>query len=104
VRTQHYKLIALVFVVQLLLMLALDTWGRNTWGWVERVSFFGTYVIPFIAYLVFLYGAPMFARMSSVPKMICLTLMSYGMTMAGTMLILVLWFVVSMITGLPIRR
>ena len=95
---------ALVFVVQLLLVLVLDTWGRNTWGWPERVCFFSTYVIPFIVYLVFFYGAPMFAKMASVPKMICLILMSFGMTMTSTMLTLVLWVAVSMITGLPMRR
>jgi hypothetical protein len=103
-RARHFKLIALVFVFQLAVMLALDTWGRKEVGWIERACFISAYVIPFITYVTFLYKAPMFAKMSSIPKMICLTLMSYGMVFAGTMLILVLWVVVSLITGLPIRR
>ena len=103
-RARHIKLISLVFLFQLAVFLALDTWGRQQAGWIEFACFISAYIIPFIAYLVFLYGAPMFAKMSSVPKMICLTLMSYGMVVAGTTLIVVLWVFVSMITGLPVRR
>ncbi len=102
-RAPQFKRIALVFAVQLILILTVDTWGRKPWGLPERVCFFGAYVLPFVGYIAFLYGAPMCATMSSIPKMACLTLLSFVMTMGGTMVILVLWFLLSAVTGVPLR-
>jgi hypothetical protein len=36
--------------------------------------------------------------------MVCLALMSFGMTMAGAIVILVFAVMLSMITGVPLRR
>jgi len=101
---REFKCLALVFAAQLLLILIVDTLENGPFDWLAGVCMIGAYVLPFVAYIAFLYRAPMFTTMSNVLKMVCLTLISFCMTMTGTIAILILWFVVSAITGLPVRR
>ena len=102
-KRSRFKLIALFLTVQFILMMGVAAWGRKEAGWPEWSCFLGAYFIPIVGYIVILYRAPMFGSMDSSLKMICLGVMSFSMTLAGTVLITVLWVALSLLTGMPVR-
>ena len=97
--TSHIKSVALVLAIQAICLAGVVRWDKTDMDWLAGVFFFCTYSIPFIGYIAVLYKAPVFEGLSCVLKIVCLTVLSFFATVAGTMVI----FVSFAIAGFPFR-
>jgi hypothetical protein len=79
-RPKEYKLLALIFAVQVLLYSVMVIWSFPTWAiW--------PMLLPLLGYAVALYGAPIFAKWSAILKMGVITVCAFLLTMAAHILL-----------------
>ncbi len=91
-RPKQYKLLALTFAVQVLLYTVMVIWRFPTWAiW--------PMLLPLLGYAVALYGTPIFAEWSAIPKMGVITVCALLLAMAAHMALGALFLLSCLVFG-----
>jgi hypothetical protein len=88
-RASHYKLVALVLALQCILILATNWCIEAHWDFLSTALATLGAILTWAGYIYIFYNLPTFARMPSIPKMICLTFTAIVAGAGGYFVILI---------------
>jgi hypothetical protein len=94
------KLIALVFAVQCVFLLATVLFNDSGFQWLPTTLGICFWLVPFAGYIVALYHAPIFARWSPILRTACVTLLSVAGSVVGGVAV----FLCLPLIGIPIMN